>query len=86
MKSIVYRDGVQVVAVGPSYDAVRYGIARPGDETAQQVVLNQEQARELAAALAWIIGEVDATHGYESFTPRPTPRRARRAVVQQENR
>ena len=76
---IVYRDGVQVIAAGANYRDIRYGVSLPSlpreADSADQhlLVLDQDQARELAAALTWIISEVDAKNGRASFGPH-TPR------------
>ena len=75
MNPIVYRDGICVIAAGGAYRDVRYGISRTGDTAAQTFVVNQEEARELAAALAWMISEVDERYGYNSFKP-PVSNRA----------
>jgi len=70
---IVYRDGVQVIAAGANYRDIRYGVSLPDNTDKHLLVLDQDQARELAAALTWIISEVDAKNGRESFGPH-TPR------------
>ena len=72
MTPIVYRDGICVIAAGGAYRDVRYGISRTGDTSEQTFVINQEEARELVAALTWMISEVDSTFGYDSFKPRMT--------------
>lgn len=72
---IVYQDGVRVVAAcpeGEGYKGVRYGVSQRTESGDVQIVLSQSEARELAAALTWIIAEVDSAFGYESFKP---PRR-----------
>lgn len=69
MKAIVYQDGIRVIAVGPTYGEVKYGISRRVDSTDSELILTQDEARELAAALTWIISEVDARNGRESFKP-----------------
>lgn len=70
MRPIVYRDGLLVAAAGSAYPDIRYGIRRNADPADATLVLSQDEARELAAALAWIIGEVDKRFGYNSFSPR----------------
>lgn len=70
MDPIVYQDGVRVVAVGATYATVRYGVTCDLQSTVPELVLTQEEARELAAALTWMISEVDAKHGRESFKPK----------------
>lgn len=71
MRPIVYRDGLLVTAAGGAYPDIRYGICRNAPGAAEAtLVLSQDEARELAAALAWIISEVDTHFGYHSFSPR----------------
>ena len=69
---IVYQDGIRVVAVcpeGSGYPGVRFGISQRATTGAVELVLSQSEARELAAALTWIINEVDEAFGYASFKP-----------------
>lgn len=74
MHPIVYQDGIRVIAAGENYRDIRYGISRRTDTTDSALILNQSEARELSAALAWIISEVDAKNGRESFKPREDKR------------
>lgn len=64
---IVYQDGVRIMAAGNSYREMRYGISRPPFTVDADLILSQDEALELAAALTWIISEVDAKNGRESF-------------------
>lgn len=66
---IVYRDGLLIVAAGEKYHDIRYAISRADSSDLPTMVLSQEDARELAAALTWVISEVDARNGRESFRP-----------------
>lgn len=69
MNPIVYQDGVRVIAAGATYATVRFGVTCNPQSTVPELVLTQDEARELAAALTWMISEVDAKHGRESFKP-----------------
>jgi len=69
-----YRDGVIISAVRGSFGDVGYAITGRRETVDGQVVgaellLDEREARELAAALTWIIGEVDKKNGKPSFRP-----------------
>lgn len=69
---LVYQDGIRVIAAQPDgegYNGVRYGVSKQVDSDDVQIVLSQSEVRELAAALMWMIAEVDAAFGRESFKP-----------------
>lgn len=73
-----YRDGVIITAARMPFGDVAYAITGrreigrdvDGRETTEnELLLDEREARELAAALAWIISEVDRKDGKPSFRP-----------------
>jgi hypothetical protein len=69
-----YRDGVIISAVRGSFGDVGYAITGrretvDGEVVGTELLLDEREARELAAALAWIISEVDKKNGKPSFRP-----------------
>lgn len=81
-----YRDGVIISAVHMPFGDVGYAITGrreigtdvDGRETAgAELLLDEREARELAAALTWLISEVDKKLGRPSF--RPPAKRGRHA-------
>ena len=75
---VTYRDGVIITAARMPFGDVAYAITGRreigADENGSTVVenellLDEREARELAAALAWVISEVDKKNGKPSFRP-----------------
>lgn len=69
-----YRDGVIISAMSMPMGDVSYAITGRREMVDNEVVgsellLDDREARELAAALAWIISEVDRKRGKPSFRP-----------------
>lgn len=73
-----YRDGVIISAVRGSFGDVGYAITgrretatdeNGAEHVGTELLLDEREARELAAALTWIISEVDKKNGKPSFRP-----------------
>ena len=66
----VYQDGVRIVAYSAPLGDVGYALTIPRE--GGELILDEREARELAAALAWILSEVDRKIGRPSFRPTTT--------------
>ena len=67
----VYQDGVRITAYKGPLGDVGYAITgKLGSGNAEaDLILDEREARELAAALTWVISEADKKTGKSSFRP-----------------
>lgn len=65
----LYQDGVRITAFRGSFGDVGYAIQIKREMPNSEVFLDEREARELAAALTWVISEADRKAGKSSFRP-----------------
>lgn len=66
---IVYNDGICIIASDQGNKQVGYVVSKRLGSAEPALTLTSDEAHELAAALTWILSEVDKKQGRPSFKP-----------------